>query len=196
MGVLLNLYTLEFTQLEALTSASCSCGCMTTGSTSWTCISCIFMPSYSAWIGLFITSPKLSCRQHSSLILFLEAPYQVPERRTKEQKAELPFDSWSQIPDCKALQHNLLVTSILTISSNPYASTTIENATEPDRETKGSPVQSNLVSNGVEPIGSAGDADEVMAEVEEAEVEDVMTIDMDTIEAIVRSSEADTMPTQ
>lgn len=83
---------------------------------------------------------------------------------------------------------NLLVTSTLPISSDPY---TIQNATEADPETKGSPVQ----SNGVEPIASAGDADEVMAEVEEAEVEDVMTIDMDTIEVIVRSSEADTTPT-
>ncbi|KAK4359641.1 hypothetical protein RND71_021870 [Anisodus tanguticus] len=94
-----------------------------------------------------------------------------------------------------ALEKNLLVTSTLTISSDQYASSTIQNATEPERETKGSPVQSNLVSNGVEPIPSAGDADEVMAEVEEAEVEDVTTIDMDTIEAIVRSSEADTTPT-
>lgn len=67
----------------------------------------------------------------------------------------------------------MLVTSTLTISSNPH---TIENATEADRETKSSPVQ----SNGVEPIASSGDADEVMAEVEETEVEDVMTIDMDT----------------
>ncbi|XP_055801250.1 uncharacterized protein LOC129870468 isoform X2 [Solanum dulcamara] len=87
-----------------------------------------------------------------------------------------------------ALEKNLLVTSTLPISSDPY---TIQNATEADPETKVSPVQ----SNGVEPIASAGDADEVMAEVEEAEVEDVMTIDMDTIEAIVRSSEADTTPT-
>lgn len=71
------------------------------------------------------------------------------------------------------LCENLLVTSTLTISSNPH---TIENATEADRETKSSPVQ----SNGVEPIASSGDADEVMAEVEETEVEDVMTIDMDT----------------
>ncbi|MCD9644743.1 hypothetical protein HAX54_033165 [Datura stramonium] len=202
---------------------------MTTGSTSWTCISCIFMPSYSAWIGLFITSPKLSCRQHSSLILFLEAPYQLSSSWfitliwifstlpcyldfaalnsfaegppfTLQRLCEILLDArniYSKLSKLAlALEKNLLVTSILTISSNPYASTTIENATEPDRETKGSPVQSNLVSNGVEPIGSAGDADEVMAEVEEAEVEDVMTIDMDTIEAIVRSSEADTMPTQ
>ncbi|WMV19476.1 hypothetical protein MTR67_012861 [Solanum verrucosum] len=95
-----------------------------------------------------------------------------------------------------ALEKNLLVTSTLTISSDPY---TIQNAvteagteTETETETKGSPVE----SNGVEPITSAGDADEVMAEVEEAEVEDVMTVDMDTIEAIVRSSEAaDTTPT-
>ncbi|XP_070053010.1 uncharacterized protein [Nicotiana tomentosiformis] len=93
-----------------------------------------------------------------------------------------------------ALEKNLLVTSTLTISSDPYASSNMQNATAPDRETKGSPILSNSVSNGAEPIASAGDSDEVMAEVEEAEVEDVMTIDMDTIEAIVRSSEADTTP--
>ncbi|XP_009785841.1 uncharacterized protein LOC107776329 isoform X3 [Nicotiana tabacum] len=94
-----------------------------------------------------------------------------------------------------ALEKNLLVTSTLTISSDPNASSNMQNATAPDREeTNGAPILSNSVSNGVEPIASAGDSDEVMTEVEEAEVEDVMTIDMDTIEAIVRSSEADTTP--
>lgn len=97
--------------------------------------------------------------------------------------------------ECFTYLQNLLVTSTLTISSDPYASSNMQNATAPDREeTNGAPILSNSVSNGAEPIASAGDSDEVMAEVEEAEVEDVMTIDMDTIEAIVRSSEADTTP--
>lgn len=85
----------------------------------------------------------------------------------------------------------MLVTSTLTISSDPYTIQHAATEAETETETKGSPIE----SNGVEPIASAGDADEVMAEAE-AEVEDVMTVDMDTIEAIVRSSEAaDTTPT-
>lgn len=138
--------------------------------------------------------PELAKRLNDALNSFAEGP-----PFTLQRLCEILVDArniYSKLSKLAlALEKNLLVTSTLAISSNPYAPSTIQNATEPDRETKGSPVQSNIVSNGVEPIASAGDADEEMAEVEEAEVEDVMTIDMDTIEAIVRSSEADTTPT-
>ncbi|MCD9644955.1 hypothetical protein HAX54_033501 [Datura stramonium] len=82
------------------------------------------------------------------------------QKGRRNKKPRLPFDSWSQIPDCKALQH-----------------------------------LSNSFAEGLR-LRCKDFVRSVMAEVEEAEVEDVMTIDMDTIEAIVRSSEADTMPTQ
>ncbi|XP_006366892.1 serine/threonine-protein phosphatase 4 regulatory subunit 2 [Solanum tuberosum] len=137
--------------------------------------------------------PELAKRLDDALNSFAEGP-----PFTLQRLCEILLDArniYSKLTKLAlALEKNLLVTSTLTISSDPY---TIQNAiteagTETETETKGSPVE----SNGVEPITSAGDADEVMAEVEEAEVEDVMTVDMDTIEAIVRSSEAaDTTPT-
>ncbi|KAL3373162.1 hypothetical protein AABB24_005251, partial [Solanum stoloniferum] len=139
--------------------------------------------------------PELAKRLDDALNSFAEGP-----PFTLQRLCEILLDArniYSKLSKLAlALEKNLLVTSTLTISSDPY---TIQNAvteagteTETETETKGSPVE----SNGVEPITSAGDADEVMAEVEEAEVEDVMTVDMDTIEAIVRSSEAaDTTPT-
>ncbi|CAN4096690.1 unnamed protein product [Withania somnifera] len=135
--------------------------------------------------------PELAIRLDDALNSFAEGP-----PFTLQRLCEILLDArniYSKLSKLAlALEKNLLVTSTLAISSDPYAPSTIQNATEPDRETKGSPVQPNIVSNGVEPIASTGDADEVMAEVEEAEVEYVMTIDMDTIEAMVRSSEADT----
>ncbi|KAH0702058.1 hypothetical protein KY285_016336 [Solanum tuberosum] len=139
--------------------------------------------------------PELAKRLDDALNSFAEGP-----PFTLQRLCEILLDArniYSKLSKLAlALEKNLLVTSTLTISSDPY---TIQNAiteagteTETETETKGSPVE----SNGVEPITSAGDVDEVMAEVEEAEVEDVMTVDMDTIEAIVRSSEAaDTTPT-
>ncbi|XP_009607957.1 uncharacterized protein LOC107769224 isoform X1 [Nicotiana tabacum] len=137
--------------------------------------------------------PELVKRLDDALNSFAEGP-----PFTLQRLCEILLDArniYSRLSKLAlALEKNLLVTSTLTISSDPYASSNMQNATAPDRETKGSPILSNSVSNGAEPIASAGDSDEVMAEVEEAEVEDVMTIDMDTIEAIVRSSEADTTP--
>ncbi|KAF3631381.1 putative homogentisate phytyltransferase 2, chloroplastic-like isoform X1 [Capsicum annuum] len=140
---------------------------------------------------LGVSFPELAKRLDDALNSFAEGP-----PFTLQRLCEILLDArniYSKLSKLAlALEKNLLVTSTLTISSDPYALSTLQNATVADRETKDSPVQCNLVSNGVEPIASAGDADEVMAEVEEAEVEDV--IDMDTIEAIVRSSEADTAP--
>ncbi|XP_019243137.1 PREDICTED: serine/threonine-protein phosphatase 4 regulatory subunit 2-A isoform X2 [Nicotiana attenuata] len=159
--------------------------------------------------------PELVKRLDDALNSFAEGP-----PFTLQRLCEILLDArniYSKLSKLAlALEKNLLVTSTLTVSSDPfassnmqnataldreetkgapYASSNMQNATTPDREeTKGAPILSNSVSNGVEPIASAGDSDEVMAEVEEAEVEDVMTIDMDTIEAIVRSSEADTTP--
>ncbi|XP_016451699.1 uncharacterized protein LOC107776329 isoform X2 [Nicotiana tabacum] len=138
--------------------------------------------------------PELVKRLDDALNSFAEGP-----PFTLQRLCEILLDArniYSKLSKLAlALEKNLLVTSTLTISSDPNASSNMQNATAPDREeTNGAPILSNSVSNGVEPIASAGDSDEVMTEVEEAEVEDVMTIDMDTIEAIVRSSEADTTP--
>lgn len=76
---------------------------------------------------------------------------------------------------------------MLTISCNPYPLSPQPRLTTVERENETPRLHSTLLENGVEPV--AGDRDEIMTEVEEATVDDDMTIDMETIEEIVRSSE-------
>uniref|UniRef100_A0A2P2JI68 Serine/threonine-protein phosphatase 4 regulatory subunit 2 n=1 Tax=Rhizophora mucronata TaxID=61149 RepID=A0A2P2JI68_RHIMU len=90
-----------------------------------------------------------------------------------------------------ALEKNLLVTSMLSVCTDPYPGA-IQKPDDLDKAKKESQQQSNSVENGVEP--TAGDRDEIMTEVEEAEIEDDMTIDMDAFEEIVGSSETNPTP--
>ena len=72
---------------------------------------------------------------------------------------------------------NLLVTSMLSISTDPQLETT-ENANATTEDTGSA--AANWTQNGTEAVG--GDKDEIMTEVEEADVDDAMTIDMETID--------------
>uniref|UniRef100_A0A5B7BE76 Putative serine/threonine-protein phosphatase 4 regulatory subunit 2-A n=1 Tax=Davidia involucrata TaxID=16924 RepID=A0A5B7BE76_DAVIN len=92
-----------------------------------------------------------------------------------------------------ALEKNLLVTSTLTISTDPYPPTIVQRPDEPEKGSEEPQLQSTSVQNGVEPI--VGDRDEIMTEVEEVNVDDDMTIDMETFEEIVGSSESNSVPT-
>ncbi|KAA8540375.1 hypothetical protein F0562_024706 [Nyssa sinensis] len=92
-----------------------------------------------------------------------------------------------------ALEKNLLVTSTLTISTDPYSPTIVQRPDEPEKGSEEPHLQSNSIQNGVEPM--VGDRDEIMTEVEEANVDDDMTIDMETFQEIVGSSEANSVPT-
>ncbi|KAH0937034.1 hypothetical protein HID58_004495 [Brassica napus] len=76
-----------------------------------------------------------------------------------------------------ALEKNLLVTSMLSISTDPQLETT-ENANAATEDT--GTAAANWAQNGIEEAG--GDKDEIMTEVEEADVDDAMTIDMETID--------------
>ncbi|KAG8390497.1 hypothetical protein BUALT_Bualt01G0089500 [Buddleja alternifolia] len=94
-----------------------------------------------------------------------------------------------------ALEKNLLVTSTLTISNDPYPPVIEQNSNGSHEVSECAPPQkTNSVENGVEEP-TTGDRDEIMAEVEEAAVVEDMTIDMETIEEIVRSSEENPTPT-
>ncbi|EOY20547.1 Serine/threonine-protein phosphatase 4 regulatory subunit 2 [Theobroma cacao] len=84
-----------------------------------------------------------------------------------------------------ALEKNLLVTSTLTVCTNPYPQ--MMPNPEPEKASEEAQPQSNPIQNGVEPV--VGDRDEIMTEVEEADIED-MTIDMDAFQEMVGSSEA------
>lgn len=92
-----------------------------------------------------------------------------------------------------ALEKNLLVTSTLTVSNDSYPPATIQKSNGAYEKPKNPHHQANSVENGVEP--AVGDGDEIMAEAEETEVDEGMTIDMETIEEIARSSEANSTQT-
>ncbi|KAF2288035.1 hypothetical protein GH714_004027 [Hevea brasiliensis] len=91
-----------------------------------------------------------------------------------------------------ALEKNLLVTSTLTVCMDPYPQT-MQKLDEPDKAHEEPQPQSNSIQNGVEPM--VGDGDEIMAEVQEADIDDDMTIDMEAFEEIVGSSEPNSTPT-
>lgn len=69
---------------------------------------------------------------------------------------------------------NLLVTSMLSISTDPQLQTTEE-------DTNAAATEDTNTPNGIEAV-VGGDKDEIMTEVEEADVDDAMTIDMETID--------------
>ncbi|KAG2239315.1 hypothetical protein Bca4012_024060 [Brassica carinata] len=77
-----------------------------------------------------------------------------------------------------ALEKNLLVTSMLSISTDPQLQPT-EDASAATENTE--PAAANWAQNGIEAV-VGGDKDEIMTEVEEADVDDAMTIDMETID--------------
>ncbi|KAB5512295.1 hypothetical protein DKX38_029323 [Salix brachista] len=88
---------------------------------------------------------------------------------------------------------NLLVTSTLAVCTDPYPQA-LEKPVETDKPSEELQVQSSLVQNGVEPV-VVGDGDEIMTEVEEADIDDDMTIDMEALEEIVASSETNSTST-
>ncbi|XP_062119813.1 uncharacterized protein LOC133834272 [Humulus lupulus] len=99
-----------------------------------------------------------------------------------------------------ALEKNLLVTSMLTISTDPYPQPTAIEPNEPENKPENElekaieepKMESISAQNGVE--DATGDKDEVMTEVEEADTVDNMTIDMEALENFVESTETNTAP--
>ncbi|MBA0579320.1 hypothetical protein Gorai_021581 [Gossypium raimondii] len=89
-------------------------------------------------------------------------------------KLSLSYASWM----------NLLVTSTLTVCTEPYPE--MMPNPEAEKATEEAPLQSNSVQNGVESM--VGDRDEIMTEVE-ADIEE-MTIDVDAFQEMVGPSEA------
>ncbi|XP_027109865.1 serine/threonine-protein phosphatase 4 regulatory subunit 2 isoform X1 [Coffea eugenioides] len=92
-----------------------------------------------------------------------------------------------------ALEKNLLVTSVLTISTDLCPGTSDPRLTTGGRENEEPNAKLESTQNGVQPLG--GDKDEIMTEVQASEADEDMTIDMETFEEIVRSSETNSTPT-
>ncbi|KAL6968432.1 hypothetical protein U1Q18_034235 [Sarracenia purpurea var. burkii] len=146
------------------------------------------------------TYPELVKRLDEALLSFVEGP-----PFTLQRICEILLNARSIYPNLSklalALEKNLLVTSTLTISADPYPpkmvpeSEEIDKRNEEPRERASEPQpNSNLVQNGVERV--IDDKDDVMteAEPEPADV-DNMTIDMESFEEIVGSSESNSVPT-
>lgn len=89
------------------------------------------------------------------------------------------------------------MTSILAICTDPYPSTLVQKPDGPPEKESEEPLQHHdSVQNGVEAEPTVGGKDEIMTEVEEAEIEEDMTIDMEALEEIVLgSAETNSIPT-
>ncbi|ESQ41697.1 hypothetical protein EUTSA_v10014449mg [Eutrema salsugineum] len=136
------------------------------------------------------TYSELVSRLDEALLSFDEGP-----PFTLQRLCEILLSARSIYPKLSklalALEKNLLVTSMLSISADPQSQTT-EDANAATEDTK--TVAENWAPNGIEAIG--GDKDEIMTEVEEPEVDDAMTIDMETFdepsETMTTASESET----
>ncbi|CAL5427953.1 unnamed protein product [Camellia sinensis] len=145
------------------------------------------------------TYPELVKRLDEALLSFIEGP-----PFTLQRLCEILLSARCIYPNLSklalALEKNLLVTSTLTISADPYPPAMMQKPEEIDKrdeepQERGEEPQvaSNPVENGVEHV--IGGNDEVTTEVEEADVNDDMTIDMEVFEEIVGSSESNSVPT-
>ncbi|KAJ8425031.1 hypothetical protein Cgig2_013299 [Carnegiea gigantea] len=100
-----------------------------------------------------------------------------------------------------ALEKNLLVTSTLTKSTDPYPSSTVQVSRAAEEQLEDVQPQlesqpeahSNSVENGREPM--AAERDEVMSELD-ARVDDRVTMDMDSFEEIISPSDSNSEPTE
>ncbi|KAK5819700.1 uncharacterized protein LOC108464404 isoform X1 [Gossypium arboreum] len=126
---------------------------------------------------------ELVTRLNEELHSFIEGP-----PFTLQRLCEILLDARSIYPKflklALALEKNLLVTSTLTVCTEPYPE--MMPNPEPEKATEEAPLQSDSVQNGVESM--VGDRDEIMTEVE-ADIEE-MTIDVDAFQEMVGPSEA------
>ncbi|KAI5347330.1 PREDICTED: serine/threonine-phosphatase 4 [Prunus dulcis] len=138
------------------------------------------------------TYPELVKRLDEALNSFTEGP-----PFTLQRLCEILLDAQTTYPNLSklafALEKNLLVTTMLTVSTDPYPQPMVQNSAEPKQATEEPKLHSDSVQNGVEPM--VGDRDEVMAEVEQADIDDDMTIAIEAFEDIVGSSETNSVQT-
>ncbi|KAK7312160.1 hypothetical protein VNO77_35817 [Canavalia gladiata] len=122
-----------------------------------------------------------------ALTCFIEGP-----PFTLQRLCEILLDAKSIYPNLSklalALEKNLLVTSTLTICTDPYPQTTTKEPDDQEKASEKQNQQTNSAQNGIEPL--AADKDEVMTE---ADTGDDMTIDMEAFED-VKSSETNSEP--
>ncbi|KAK2645895.1 hypothetical protein Ddye_021090 [Dipteronia dyeriana] len=154
------------------------------------------MPTEQQNASLGEAYPELLKRLDEALLCFVEGP-----PFTLQRLCEILLAARSIYPNpsklALALEKNLLVTSTLTPCTDPYPQMTqmTQMTVESDKASEEAQLLANSVENGAEPLPMV-DGDEVMAEVEEADIDDEMTIDMEALEEIVGPSEKNTTPTE
>ncbi|CAL0334255.1 unnamed protein product [Lupinus luteus] len=147
------------------------------------------MTSEEQYASLGESYSELVNKLDEALSCFIEGP-----PFTLQRVCEILLDAKGIYPNLSklalALEKNLLVTSTLTISPDPYPQTVVqeqadqENASEEQKQEA-----DNAAQNGVEPV--VADKDEVMIE---ADVDDDMKVDTEAFEDINKSSETDSEP--
>ncbi|GKV20353.1 hypothetical protein SLEP1_g30491 [Rubroshorea leprosula] len=140
------------------------------------------------------TFPHLVKRLDEELRAFIQGP-----PFTLQRICEILLAARSIYPNLSklalALEKNLLVTSTITVCTDAYPQTTMPNSNEQDKasEEPPPPTLSNSMPNGVE---ATGDRDEVMTEVEEANINHNISTDMDSFQEMVGPSETNAAPTE
>ncbi|CAJ1934052.1 unnamed protein product [Sphenostylis stenocarpa] len=130
---------------------------------------------------------ELVSKLDEALTCFIEGP-----PFTLQRLCEILLDAKSIYPNLSklalALEKNLLVTSTLTICTDPYPQATEKEPVDQEKANEKQNKQSDTAQNGIEPLVS--DKDEVMTE---ADVGDDMTIDMEAFDG-EKSSETNSEP--
>lgn len=146
------------------------------------------MTSEQQYVSLREAYSDLVNRLDEALHSFYEGP-----PFTLQRLCEILLDAQSIYPNLSklalALEKNLLVTSTLTISTDPYPQTTVQESGGSEKAIEKQNQESNITENGTEPL--AADKDVVMTE---ADINDEMTIDMEAFEDMVKPSETNSEP--
>uniref|UniRef100_A0A251RMQ9 Protein phosphatase 4 core regulatory subunit R2 n=3 Tax=Helianthus annuus TaxID=4232 RepID=A0A251RMQ9_HELAN len=151
-------------------------------------------------ISLGETHAELVKRLDDALHSFVDGP-----PFTLQRLSEIILDARSLYPNLSklalALEKNLSVTSTLTMSTNPNppSLTTPPNGSEKVNEDLNPNPNPQLLSdtvmeNGALPVAMSADRDEIMTEVD-ADISDVMTMDVETTETTEKPSESSPMTT-
>ncbi|KAJ0635438.1 putative protein phosphatase 4 core regulatory subunit R2 [Helianthus annuus] len=149
-------------------------------------------------ISLGETHAELVKRLDDALHSFVDGP-----PFTLQRLSEIILDARSLYPNLSklalALEKNLSVTSTLTMSTNPNppSLTTPPNGSDKVNEDLNPNPQllsDTVMENGALPVAMSADRDEIMTEVD-ADVSDVMTMDVETTETTEKPSESSPMTT-
>ncbi|KAK7258142.1 hypothetical protein RIF29_32626 [Crotalaria pallida] len=140
------------------------------------------MTSEEQYASLGESYSELVKKLDEEITCFIEGP-----PFTLQRICEILLDAKSIYPNLSklalALEKNLLVTSTLTVSADPYLQTKVQEPDDQENSSEKQKQESDSAQNGVDPVEA--DKDEVMVE---ADVSDDMTVDTEAVEDVNKSS--------